>query len=234
MDVKYQVVFINRPEDTRRRENMIKRLSYHNLDEFVHIIQADDNNDEFSDFSKGIEEHQLDERYMRIMGSLLCHIKAMRYFVNESQCDQCLIMEDDAMLHKEFKEKLFELVANKPIEHDCILLAPYLIHQIERVHFVTAGLFNHYAKTIFGASCYWITKKCATKALERYDKPFRDWNEGEFSKHFTSEHLINSIGSYVSYPPLAIEESLDTNLQHESHMPHKKSYWSSYGFENYV
>ena len=68
MDVKYQVVFINRPEDTRRRENMIKRLSYHNLDEFVHIIQADDNNDEFSDFSKGIEEHQLDERYMRIMG----------------------------------------------------------------------------------------------------------------------------------------------------------------------
>ncbi len=47
MDVKYQVVFINRPEDTCRRENMIKRLSYHNIDEFVHIITADDNNDEF-------------------------------------------------------------------------------------------------------------------------------------------------------------------------------------------
>jgi hypothetical protein len=38
----------------------------------------------------------------------------------------------------------------------------------------------------------------------------------------------------VSYPPLAIEESLDTNLQFESHMPHKKAYWSFYGFENYV
>jgi len=233
MDIKYQVVIINRPEDTRRRDNMMKRLDAHDLSEFVQIIPADDNNDEFRDFIKGTEDHQLDDRYKRIMGSLVCHIKAMRYFVYESPCDECLIMEDDAMLHKEFREKLFELVSTKPSEHNCILLAPYLIHNIERKHFVTPTMFNHYAKTIFGASCYWISKDFAIKALQRYDKPFRDWNDGEFSRHFTSEHLINSVGSYVAYPPLAIEESLDTNLQFDSHMPDKKRYWSFYGFENY-
>ena len=234
MDVKYQVIIINRPEDTRRRESMMNRMTHHNLSECVHIISADDNNDEFREFIKGTEDHQLDDRCIRIMGSLVCHIKALRYFINESSCEQCLIMEDDAMLHKNFREKLSELVATKPIEHHCILLAPYLTEQIAHKYFVSPGLYSHYAKIIFGASCYWITKEFAIKALERYDKPFREWNNGEFYKDFTSEYIIHTIGSYVAYPPLAIEESLDTNLQDQWYLPGKKKYWSFYNFENYV
>jgi GR25 family glycosyltransferase involved in LPS biosynthesis len=205
-------------------------MKHHNLSDFVNIIPADDNNDEFRNFIKGVE-NKCDDRQIRVMGSLLCHIKAMKYFIEESPCDECLIMEDDVMLHKEFRYKLNELIQNKPSDHQCILLAPYFTHPLDLTQQVAPFLFNHYATSIFGASCYWITKDFAKRALDRYYKPLRDWPD--FKEHYTSEYLIHYLGSYVACPPLSIEESLDSDLQPQCHLPYKKKYWEWYGVGNY-
>jgi GR25 family glycosyltransferase involved in LPS biosynthesis len=230
MESKYQVVIINCPDNIRRKESMIDRMNYHKLSDFVNIISADDNNDDFRNFIKGVED-KCDNRQIRVMGSLLCHLKAMKYFIEESQCDECLIMEDDVMLHKDFRSKLNELIQNKPSEHQCILLAPYLIHPLDTTQQVTPLLFNHYVTSIFGASCYWITKDFAKRALDRYYKPLREWPD--FAEHYTSEYVIHYLGSYVAFPPLSIEESLDSNLQPQCHIPYKRAYWKRYGFGNY-
>ena len=228
MDTKYQVVIINRPEDTTRLDNMIGRMNFHYLSEFVHIIPADDNNDEFRNFISGVE-HTFDTRQIKVIGSLLSHLKAMKYFIEESSCDECLILEDDAMLLKDFRSKLAEILKSKPTKHQCILLSPYLTHGLEYKERVSDYLFNHYTETIFGASSYWITKDFARKALERYYKPLREWDN--FKPCFTSETLINNIGAYVAYPALGVEECVDTNLQ--CSMYGKKGYWEQYVYENF-
>jgi GR25 family glycosyltransferase involved in LPS biosynthesis len=228
MDTKYQVVIINRPEDTTRLDNMIIRMHFHYLSEFVHIIPADDNNDEFRNFIKEVED-KCDSRQIKVLGSLLCHLKAMKYFIEESSCDECLILEDDAMLIKDFRSNLAKIIKSKPTDHQCILLSPYLTQGLEYKERVSDYLFNHYSQSIFGASSYWITKDFARKALERYGKPLREWNN--FTPCFTSESLINNIGAYVAYPALGIEESVDTNLQVS--IFGKKDYWERYGYENF-
>jgi GR25 family glycosyltransferase involved in LPS biosynthesis len=228
--MEYQIVLINRPVDTSRKERMLERLAKHNLVKNLHIISADDDTSEFRAFVKGVED-RFDFRQLRVAGSLFCHLQAYRYFLEESNCSECIIMEDDAMLHNDFRNKLASMVDNKPIERDCILLAPYTTHLLEYDQQVFPGLYNHYSGGIFGASCYWFTKDFARNVLERYGRPMREYLD--FSPCITSENVIHNLGAYITMPALAIEESLDSNLQPQSHLPRKKSYWSYYGFENF-
>lgn len=225
-----QVIVINRPVDVDRKKRIIERLEKRNLLEHFHIIPADDNTEEFKTFIKGVE-HTFDERQIRVAGSLLSHIKAYRYFFEESECSECIILEDDAMLHKDFRAKLADMISHRPAGCECILLAPYCCVQMTYDQQVYPGLFNHFSGAIFGASCYWFTKNFAKRVLEEYDRPMIEYPN--FSPCLTSENVIHNIGACITIPPLAIEESIDTNLQPQSHLPGKKTYWNYYGFENY-
>lgn len=91
---------------------MLQRLAKHNLDTHLKIIPADDDTDEFRAFIKGVED-RFDSRQVRVAGSLLCHLKAYKYFLEESKCSECLIMEDDAMLHNDFRNKLNDMVTRR-------------------------------------------------------------------------------------------------------------------------
>jgi GR25 family glycosyltransferase involved in LPS biosynthesis len=225
-----QTIVINLPNNVGRRERIEDRLEKQGLKEHYHLLTVNDDSEECKNFIQGVES-QCDSRQLRVLCSLLSHIQAYRYFYNESKCDECIIMEDDAMLRKDFKKGIRKLIKQKPATYGCILLAPYLTIGLSQKEKLSQNLYRHFSQSIFGASCYWINRDFAKRVLDRYDKPLRDYSD--FSPHLTSETVLYTMNSCVSYPPLAIEESLDTNLQWQSHLKNKLHYWSQYGLENY-
>jgi hypothetical protein len=211
---------------------MDKRLKYHTLPyTVIHGIGLTNKTPEFEEYIKDFISNEQKNRGPEL-GCLFSHISALRHFINQTDLESCLIMEDDALLHNDFVPRLNHLLKIKPKWVGAILLASYNTALLPYERMILPGLYEMW-DSIFGMCCYWVDREYAQHALRVYDVPLCSIPKYK-RERISSEYILNhNSGAALSFPPLAIEECLDTNIQSTDHLLSKRKYWSNYGYENY-
>jgi len=113
------VLWINLDRVTERKKYMEEQLSYWGIENHHRISGVD--GDEYEEFLKGTLPHNMNK------GEIACvmsHLNALKYFVEETDLDEIIIMEDDVDLSpvtswtftwKEVRKRV-------PINFDCLQL----------------------------------------------------------------------------------------------------------------
>lgn len=219
------VIVIAEKHDIKGIYNIKHRLSSHNLDHDLHFVYSINHNvpsDEFSTFIHGCKLNEEEKHYAAIY---LDHLRAFRHLVQSSK-NGAYVMESDAMLIKDFLNRSQLQIK----DNDLVLFSPYcsvkpLLANIKN------SLFRPYTG-VYSTCCYWISRNKAIELLKIYDKPLclRPERQGRISPE---ELIVSHSTTWCSWPPLAIEDCITTNIQSNMHLLGKRSYWSSFGIENY-
>ena len=230
------VFLINMSQETARLSRMKLRLAYHGLLEHLHIIDAAGIKHPTTDFANFIEQVPLDESPLLYAANLFSHLLALRQLVNQTNAEAGLILEDDVMLKHDFQTHFREKVGARPGHCRLILFSPYITKPLLDWEDIALGngLFE-IQPFVASAACYWITRTYAEECLFLFDRPMREYPRSR-QKAFGSEPFIiqQSLGCMV-WPPLAIEDAIDSSLQTRGHTIDKRKYWeaAAAGYENF-
>jgi GR25 family glycosyltransferase involved in LPS biosynthesis len=188
---------------------------------------------------------------------MLSHLKAIETFISDSEHDNehdehddvtnkyCIIMEDDARQHLKFVEYYNTISDN--LKHDIVLLTPYMTNtqgmvlehiadNSDDLNFDSGCMFMKFKSTehTYSTLAYRISLQYAKKVIQDYSyKQFKDIKIGE--NRITAEHITRYCpDSYSIWPPLCIDEALDTSIQHPSSCVAHKKYNDGFGQEHYA
>jgi GR25 family glycosyltransferase involved in LPS biosynthesis len=226
---------INLPQCQDRKERLERRLRHHGLLEKSLFIEAIHKDSPLLDwFQEGIIPG-----YYRSSRSehacFLSHLKALRAFVDDPHATEAIILEDDAMFHNNFLERLEYVLEKKgsaPLLMLCFIAASW--KDVKKVVIPNGDesrpSFYTITPKIFGAQAYWISKDYARLSLKRLDRRLRYLGE-----NFVTSELITRLsqGYFVS-PPLVIEEGVYSTLRQGNDLDIHRRFFSSFGLENYL
>lgn len=108
-----KIFIINLKNSTKRKDFMLKQLQKYNITNYEFIDAVDGNNLSIGEIQQNFDretynnfhkKHGKNEMYMQkgALGCALSHIMAYKKILNE--CENCLILEDDVIISKEFAE----------------------------------------------------------------------------------------------------------------------------------
>ena len=227
------VFMITMETQTARHIRMKQRLAHHGLLEHLRIVNGSDARCHTSDFANFIEQVPLDQSQLLYAANLFSHLLALRQLVNHTNAEAGLILEDDVMLNYDFKTHFREKVGARPGHCRLILFSPYNTKLLDMDFAFGNGLFE-IQPFVWSTACYWITRAYAEECLFLFDRPMREYPRSR-QKEFGSERFIiqRSLGCLV-WPPLAIEDAIDSSIQTRSHTLDKRKYWEiAAGYENF-
>lgn len=169
------------------------------------------------------------------------HIKAVRTFLENSEAEFCLIVEDDVMFHNNFKERLHALYYNCPLETSLVSLCWMLSGSIDQT-FVgrNCDIQNLWAidpDVTVGCSAYCLTRAYALRILDAYDHPHAVLMRAFSLSTVASASLgptqvvpldifVRLSRGYMASVPLCIPDCVES----ESFQRKQFCYW---GWENY-
>lgn len=225
---------INLPRCTDRKERLTSRLQHHGLLDQATFIQAIDKDSPILNwFEQGCVTNYTSTRPEH--ACFLSHIKALRTFVLDKDVDEAIILEDDAMLHNNFQQRLDLVLKEKknvPLIMLCFLAASWDgVNKLNTVTTETGDIsFFSITPKIYGAQGYWINKEYARLCLTRLDKSLR-----LIPEPFVTSELITrqSNGNFIS-PPLLIEEGVYSTLRQGNDLNVHRGFFSSFGLDNYT
>ena len=156
----------------------------------------------------------------------LSHLKALRALV-QSGLESGIVIEDDVALILDFHRRWQEIRTQLP-STNLVMLTAYVSGR-EGVH--DFGCYKTIGPRVYGAQCYWITRRYAREILEQYDKPMRDIVCPD--PRITSEHITRFSGGIFLTTPLAIEDADDTFIQEPHSIEWHRSYYGQWPRQNY-
>lgn len=228
-----RIYCINLKESTGRRQRMEKRFAHHGFSKLVTFVEA------IPRYSSDLNYYTQDlvcphNDTKKWLGELACyasHLKAVRRFVDDGG-EYGIICEDDIMLVNNFLSRYVNIALNIPNGTPLVTMA-YMLETLDGSQWAGNNPDQRNLLTInpvatWGAQIYWLTRDYALRVLEMYDKPFRDVE----NPLRTSEVIIRQSGGLRGYPPMAIEDCIDSDREPGDlsyHMPH----FSFWGYENY-
>jgi len=252
-----QVFVINRKQDTSRKERMTWRLA--KLDQTkvnIHFIEAMDNKDEIKAF---ISNDKGKNPSIPEGGCLMSHLTALQRFLihsyssPQSQSQQyqqyALILEDDTVLLKSFESVLDPILSILPtlVEENqqlCLLSCYHSYGGVEREW--SKEITKKYKmlpiwkkglpleKTgIFSTAAYLISSSYAEKCCNQYSAPLQKWKSLENQFKITSEIITLQSNGVFIWPPVVIEECVETHIQ-PLPIQMKFNYWKSFGVNNFA
>ena len=201
------VLWINLDRCTERRKYMEDHLSYWGIKDHHRISGID--GEEFEEYLKGTVPDQMNT------GECACvmsHLSALKYFVEETDLDEVVIMEDDADLStasswtftwKEVRKRL-------PINFDCLQLT------IINPNGITLKLHHRFIND-FSAACYLITRHHATKCIRLHQRGTQWKIDQNIRPRAVSEDLILDSGKTYATPLFNYRMDLGSNI-HEEHL----------------
>ena len=209
-----KVLWINLDRCTERRKYMEDHLSYWGIKDHHRISGID--GEEFEEYLKGTVPDQMNT------GECACvmsHLSALKYFVEETDLDEVIIMEDDADLStasswtfnwKEVRKRL-------PINFDCLQLT------IINPNGITLKLHHRFIND-FSAACYLITRHHATKLLKLHGRGSQWKIDQNIRPRAVSEDLILDSGKSYATPLFNYRLDMGSAI-HEEHIEifHKNS-----------
>jgi GR25 family glycosyltransferase involved in LPS biosynthesis len=206
---------VNLARSGARRERMERRLGYHGLLERTRFVEAIPDDSPLVDARlAGLPAEAADRRRRAEAACLASHLLAIRTFL-ESTPDTvggAIVCEDDALLHNDWAERFGKVLDNLPEDAPLCSLS-YHVASWEGVLWAgrDAGQQNvctFVPETTWGAVMYWISRRYASTVIGRWDVPFR-----HLPPSFVSELIIKWSGGYLSYPVLALEDAIDSEIR---------------------
>ena len=224
---------INLKKSTKRRKRMEKRFKYHGLFDKVIFIDAIHGTSNLINFyhQKLIEQPLNQQKWKNEMGCYASHLKAIKTFLETTE-NECLICEDDIILHNDFKKKYADVRSNFPPNTTCVGLS-YMIEKWENYDWCGLNINKYNLRKLnknytWGMQMYWISKAYAIEVLTLYDKPYYLTNDIH-----TSEVILRNSNGYIAYPVLAIEESIDSERGAPEDLPYHRNHFSAWGYHNF-
>lgn len=212
-DIPIFVVTI-KSSNNHRVQRLQNRLKYFNLDSnstFVYGYLKD------SELVKYYSYKNLNES--SVISCTMNHFLCIKKFL-ETKKEYGMILEDDAVLHIDFVNKINELL--KILINNILLLS--FTHGTEYHKQINPAIgLNDITHWTCGAMGYIITRDYAIKVLHMFDKP--GINDLQPDKNTSEVITTYSNGKYVN-PPLIIEEGLSSLLNHDvnTHLNWMKEY----------
>lgn len=232
---KLHCYVINLPKCQDRKERMINRLTYHKLLDKTTFIEAIDQHSPLVDWIQTGVSVPLTSRKCE-HACFLSHLKALKAFVANDDVDEAIILEDDAMLHNEFEDRLSLVIDNCKGANLIMLCFLAFIDRYPILRIIdnpsepdkTLAMFR-IGEYIFGAQAYWITKKYAAEILVKLNQ-----NIGNLGEKFVTSELITRLsGGYFIAPPLAIEDTVYSTLRMNDEITRHRDFFRNFGMENY-
>ena len=228
------LVYIVNFKDDLRRERMTERFQTVGMGiNFVPPVLVEDSR------IKDLDS-RLDKRTCCVM---LQHMDSIKHFYMYSDCEYCIVGEDDVLLSKYFKRDLPGVIKNfKMLELDLLLLGYMFSHKIYNTYFpVKHGFYsyNEYPNDIWGSQLYMISRKQAKFLLDKYTIQFAIDHLGEDASpdkmFFSPDWSLTKEGNRaVLIPMLAMEEGNVKNDDWSQNVFHKESFDANYVLDIYI
>lgn len=211
------ILWLNLDRDSHRKEYMETHFDYWGIENHTRISGYDAKQDDVSLYLKG--------RYPDLMspnevGCVLSHLKAIKYFYEETDLPYILICEDDVDFNtaKHWNFTWKDFASKLPYDWDCIQLAIICTGNIHvRIH--------HRFINNFSAACYLITRHHAEKIIKNHIRGDKYKLDNGVRPRAVSEDLIFESGKTYSLPLILYRLDLGSAI-HPEHidMFHKNSY----------
>ena len=212
------VLWINLEADTDRRKHMEDQFTEWEIEDHTRIsgIDARDG-DGFEPHLSGTVPHTM---IANEIGCCMSHLKAIKYFIEEMDCDEVMIMEDDA---------LFETVRYWPFTYkEASALFPYNYDAMQlttinpAVVYVT--LHNRFIND-FSAAVYVLKRPHAQKIYNAHVRGDKFKMDMDVRPRATSEDLIFESGKVYCIPLFLYRLDLGSSI-HPEHIDifHRNSY----------
>ena len=201
------VLWINLDRVPERKKYMEEQFSYWGIDKHHRISGVD--GDEYEEYLKGSVPHNMNK------GEIACvmsHLNALKYFVEETDLDEIMIMEDDVDLStvKYWPFTWKEVRKRVPINFDCLQLT------IINPNGITLKLHHRFIND-FSAACYLITRHHATKLLRLHQRGSQWKLDQNIRPRAVSEDLILDSGKSYSTPLFNYRLDMGSAI-HEEHI----------------
>ena len=202
-----KVLWINLDRFPDRKKYMEDQFDYWDIKDHHRITGIDGG--EFESYLKGTVPPQMND------GECACvmtHLNAIKYFVEETDLDEVMIMEDDVDLstakHWDFKWK--DVRRKVPINFDALQLT------IINPNGITLKLHHRFIND-FSAACYVITRHHATKLLKLHQRGSQWKLDQNIRPRAVSEDLILDSGKSYSTPLFNYRLDMGSAI-HEEHI----------------
>ena len=223
------VLWINCDKDEHRREFMEDQFEYWNIKNHTRISGIDAREDE--DVTQYIKGRVPDNLSPGELGCCMSHLKAIKYFLDETDYDRVLIMEDDVDFStvRCWNFSWNDLYGNLPYDYDCMqftIINPAEVHITMHPRFIND----------FSAAAYLITRHHAEKVYKRHIRGKKYRLDNGVLPRATSEDCILYSGKTYAFPIFLFKMDLGSAI-HDDHLDifHKNSYqgvndfWTSQG-----
>jgi len=208
---------INLDDQPDRWEYMEDQFKYWQIENYTRISAYDGRNDDLGDILKG---RYPDAMNSGEVGCVTSHLKALRHFV-ENTNDQCaLIMEDDCDIstvsHWQFTWKDF--FSKIPYSYDVVQLA--IINPAQ----ISVQIHRRFVND-FSTACYLITRRHAEKLIHFHVRGDKYKLDNGCKPRAVADDLIYNSGNTYAIPLFLYKIELGSSI-HKEHVDvfHKSSY----------
>lgn len=232
-----KIYCINLASSTSRHERMMNRFRAHGLSHKVTFVKAIPYQSALIDYyGEGVQPwYSSVDQWRKDLACYASHLKAIRTSLEDSIDEEgALICEDDILLHNNFIERYGQIMNNVPSGTGLVSMS-YMIEDWNNgftsagVNPILGNLYTFNKKVTWGTQLYWISREYGLKVLNDFDKPLR-YLENYFP--LTSEIIVKESKGYLAYPPLAIEDGLDSDRA-PADLPYHHKHFSRWGYHNY-
>jgi len=208
---------INLDDQPDRWQYMEDQFKYWQIENYTRISAYDGRNDDLGHILKGRYPDQMNSGEV---GCVTSHLKALRHFV-ENTDDQCaLIMEDDCDIstvsHWQFSWKDF--FSKIPYSYDVVQLA--IINPAQ----ISVQIHRRFVND-FSTACYLITRRHAEKLIHFHVRGDKYKLDNGCKPRAVADDLIYNSGNTYAIPLFLYKIELGSSI-HKEHVDvfHKSSY----------
>lgn len=157
------ILYINLLRSKNRYNNIIKVFKEHKITNYIRINGCDYINKNIKYIKN--ENHSESEHYC-----LFSHIKALKYFINETEENEVIICEDDCEFkyNKYFKKSFKKYLDMIPKDYDFCLLFDYKPYKLKPRKYIK--------NEDYGTVCYLVSRKGALKIIEKFNNLNNDFS----------------------------------------------------------
>lgn len=217
------IYYLNLDDQTERKDHMESQFEYWGVENYTRISAYDGRQDDLSDIITG--------RYPEMMssgevGCVTSHLKALKYYLENSDSPYAVIMEDDCSLDlvKYWNFTWLDFYANIPYDWDVVQIAIICTGDIH------VKLHKRFVND-FSTACYLITRHHAEKLVKFHCRNGKYKLDNGVKPRPVADDLIYNSGNTYSIPLLLYRIELGSSI-HPDHIDafHRGNYNAQLNF----